>query len=342
MIVVSFCLPNLFGLSRASNKWVFNMNYKYIGIISILLIISIFTYNTFTYVESKNTITISGAWALYPMMIKWSEEYQKINPNVRIEISAGGAGKGMVDALAGLVDIGMVSREIYPEEINRGAFWVSVVKDAVISTVNRDNPILEDILEKGIKRSIFIDIYVHGNITTWGQVIGNPKITDEIHLYTRSDSCGAAETWANYMGYRQEDLKGIAVYGDPGVAEAVKNDRLGIGFNNINYAYDAKTNLPVEGLMIVPLDLNEDGEVNENEDFYENRNSIINAIIIGAYPSPPARELNLVTKDSFTGATKDFVRWILTEGQNYALETGYVPLSSERCAEWLKTLEGQK
>lgn len=48
----------------------------------------------------NGTITISGAWALYPMMIRWSEEYQKLYPDIMFDISAGGAGKGMADALA--------------------------------------------------------------------------------------------------------------------------------------------------------------------------------------------------------------------------------------------------
>ena len=59
-------------------------------------------------------ISISGAFALYPMTVKWAEEFRKIHPGVRIDISAGGAGKGIADALSGMVEIGMVSREINP------------------------------------------------------------------------------------------------------------------------------------------------------------------------------------------------------------------------------------
>ena len=39
------------------------------------------------------TLSLSGAWALYPMALKWVEEFQKINPKVRIDVQAGGAGK---------------------------------------------------------------------------------------------------------------------------------------------------------------------------------------------------------------------------------------------------------
>ncbi|MBC8449642.1 MAG: phosphate ABC transporter substrate-binding protein, partial [Chloroflexi bacterium] len=58
--------------------------------------------------ELSGTITVSGAWALYPMMVRWGEEFHTLHPYVQFDISAGGAGKGMADALAGAVDIGMV------------------------------------------------------------------------------------------------------------------------------------------------------------------------------------------------------------------------------------------
>ena len=130
--------------------------------------------------ELKGTITVSGAWALYPMMVSWGEEFQNLHPGVRFDISAGGAGKGMADALAGAVDIGMVSREIYPEEIEKGAFWVSITKDAVFCSLNEQNPVWEELSQKGVSRETFIGIFVSGEITTWGQVVGRPEVTDPI------------------------------------------------------------------------------------------------------------------------------------------------------------------
>ena len=86
--------------------------------------------------DLSGTITISGAWALYPLVVRWGEEYQALHPGVQFDISAGGAGKGMADALSKAVDMGMVSREIYPAEVEKGAFGVPVAKDAVFPTVS--------------------------------------------------------------------------------------------------------------------------------------------------------------------------------------------------------------
>jgi len=279
----------------------------------------------------EGTITISGAWALYPLMVRWGEEFQKVYPDVRLDISAGGAGKGLADALAGAVDIGMVSREISPEEEAKGAFWIAVVKDAVFPTISAANPVWDDMQQKGLSREVFQGIFISGEITTWGQAVGRPEITDPIHVFTRSDACGAAETWAKYLGAQQEDLLGIAVYGDPGLLDAVIKDPLAIGFNNLNYAYDMDTGLPVEGARVAPIDANDDGQADADE-IYLTKEQAVNAVATNRYPSPPARDLNLVTRGQPDGLTATFISWILTDGQAFVDEAGYIALPSERLA----------
>ncbi|MEZ4519885.1 MAG: substrate-binding domain-containing protein [Chloroflexota bacterium] len=88
-------------------------------------------------------LNVSGAFALFPMMTVWAEEYSAVTPSVTFDVQGGGAGKGMTDVLAGAVDIAMVSRDLRQEEIDQGAFGVPVTIDAVVPTVNANNPYLE-------------------------------------------------------------------------------------------------------------------------------------------------------------------------------------------------------
>ena len=286
----------------------------------------------------KGTISLSGAWALYPMAVRWAEEFRKIYPDVRIDLSAGGAGKGITDALNDMVDMGMVSREIYKEEINKGAYPIAVTKDAVVPVINASNPSVNTILSKGLRKDAGNNIWITGMYKTWAQAFGI-KGTTPIHVYTRSDACGAAEVWAKYFGKKQEDLLGSGVYGDPGLALAVKKDPLGIGFNNIGYAYDSKTKKQLSGIRVLPIDINNDGRIAPDENFYDSMDDLITAIANGKYPSPPARELYFVTN----GKPKKelvikFLSWILTEGQKYVNESGYITLSKEKIAGELKRI----
>lgn len=277
----------------------------------------------------SGNITISGAFALYPMMTRWAEEYQKIHPNVTFDVSGGGAGKGMTDALSGAVDIGMVSRSVTDEETAQGAYTIPVVKDAVFPVVNAQNPVADKLKAQGINQEMFVKIFVTAEVTTWGEVVGDPSITDEIHVYTRSDSCGAADIWAKFLGGKQDDLQGIGVDGDPGLLQAVITDPLGIGYNNLGYAFDLTTGLFTEGALIVPIDINNDGVANEDE-VADSLEKAVELIKAEKYPEPPARVENLVTNGKPTGLVADFINWILTDGQQYVSEAGYVQLPEDQ------------
>jgi len=278
--------------------------------------------------EPAGTITASGAFALYPLMVRWGEEYSKLHPAVKFDISAGGAGKGMTDALGGQVDLGMVSRSIKPEEEQQGAYWVSVVKDAVFPAINAKNPVLSDLLVKGVTHDQMVDVFLTGKIKTWGELVGRPEIKDEIHVYTRSDSAGAADAWAKFLGKAQEDLKGIGVFGDPGLMDAVVKDPLGIGYNNLGYAYDPTTGQQVAGSVVLPLDVNKNGKADADE-VYDTKAKAVQGVATGKYPSPPARALNVVTKNKPTGLVQDFILWTLTDGQKFVESAGYVALPQD-------------
>lgn len=278
--------------------------------------------------SSSGTISISGAFALYPLAVKWGEEYQKIHPDVTFDIQGGGAGKGMADVLTETVDIGMVSREINPEELQRGALAIPVAKDAVIPTINEKNPYVAQIYKRGITKEEFRKIWIESSITSWNDLLKNGA-KEKIAVYTRSDAAGAPETWAKFLGGKQENLKGIGVFGDPGLTQIVARNIFAVGFNNVNYLYDISTRKPFAGVRPLPIDVNGNGRLDNNENFYRTLDELNAAIAKGKYPSPPARDLYFVTK----GKTKNqlvqrFLDWVLTDGQQFVAQAGYVEIKN--------------
>lgn len=289
--------------------------------------------------ELRGTIAVSGAFALYPMMTLWAEEFTNLHPDVQFDVQGGGAGKGMTDTLAGAVDIGMISRAIKPEEEAQGAYWVAVAKDAVFPIVAANNPFLPDLVSKGISQETFHKIFITGEIKTWGEVIGKPEVAEEIHVYTRSDSCGAGEQWALFSGGKaQADLLGIGVNGEPALVDTVGKDSLGIGYSNLNSTFDAASGDLVPGIVVPPIDIDGNGAADAGE-YYPSKAQAVTAIADGTYPSPPARFENLATKGKPTGLSLAFITWILTDGQQYLDAAGYVPLSAEQLTESLEKLK---
>jgi phosphate transport system substrate-binding protein len=287
----------------------------------------------------RGTIAVSGAFALYPMMTVWAEEFSKLHPDVHFDVQGGGAGKGMTDTLAGAVDIGMISRAIRPEEEDQGAFWVAVAEDAVFPIVSSQNPVFEDLMAAGIQQPVFEGIFITGNIKTWGQVVGKPEITDEIHVYTRADACGAGEQWALFSGGKiQSDIQGVGVNGEPALVDTVAKDPLGIGYANLNSSFDLSSGKPVDGIGVAPIDANENAQADADE-YFQTKDLAVSAIADGAYPSPPARFENIATRGKPQGLVLTFINWILTDGQQYLSQAGYVPLPADKLAESLAKLK---
>jgi phosphate transport system substrate-binding protein len=288
--------------------------------------------------EWEGAISISGAFALYPLTAKWAEEFQKINPKVRIDISAGGAGKGMADALSGMVDLGVFSRGITDAEKAQGCWWLAVTKDAVLPTINAENPWIDQIRKTGISHEQFEKIFITGEIVKWKELFKDGE-DKQINIYTRSDACGAAQMWGEYLGKDQESLIGVGVFGDPGMADAVKNDIYSLGFNNVIYVYDLKTRKCYDKMDVIPIDLNSDGMINTDEDFYSTIDDVTFATKSGRYPSPPARDLYFVSKGKPANPVViEFLKWILTDGQQYVEEAGYVNLAEEKINQELTKL----
>ena len=326
--------------------------------IFIVVILCAVVFSGCTSQQGSNTIKIEGAFALEPMMNNWTFEYHKLHQNITFDINANGAGLGMADLLnRNGVDIEMDSKDVNATEKQRGAFWVDVAKDAVVATINQNNPFIDTILARGITKQQFKSIFITGNITTWEQLVGitNASHNHTIVVYTRSDVAGSADTWAKYMGkYTQNDIGShvepsnrlSAVNGDNSLAAAIQRDQNGIGYNNIGYVYtkriDSKTVVPADGIRPVPIDINGNGTLETREQVYANRSSLVTAINKGIYPSPPARLEHLVAYQNFTGAVKEFVYWILTDGQQYVLDNGYVPLPQVTIDQQIQILQTGK
>ncbi|MBK6539165.1 MAG: substrate-binding domain-containing protein [Ignavibacteria bacterium] len=86
------------------------------------------------------------------MAVKWADEYKKTHPEIQIHISAGGAGKGMTDALSGMVDLGMVSRSISKEETDKGAWYIASSKGCCPSHHKFRKSCIKRSSDQGIKK----------------------------------------------------------------------------------------------------------------------------------------------------------------------------------------------
>ncbi|GMG98011.1 substrate-binding domain-containing protein [Tepidimicrobium xylanilyticum] len=107
-------------------------------------------------------IVVAGSTSVTPLMEKFVEAYQKLNPDVSIEIQSTGSSAGMQSAMQGTANIGMASRELKESELKE-LKNVVVALDGIAIIVNNNNP--TDNLSIDQIKSIYM-----GEITNWNEI----------------------------------------------------------------------------------------------------------------------------------------------------------------------------
>jgi len=110
----------------------------------------------------SGTIRVGGSTSVEPLMQAMRQEYIALNPGIEIEISGGGSGTGISEAISGVIDIGMSSRALRDTEVDE-LIDIYIALDGVAIIVNPNNPI--DNMSIDQVRDIFT-----GEITRWSDL----------------------------------------------------------------------------------------------------------------------------------------------------------------------------
>lgn len=114
----------------------------------------------FAGVRGEGTVKIAGSSSVSPVIERLAEEYEKINPNVNVEVNTNDSSTGMNSTAEGIVDIGMASRELKESEIEKGLTGIAIAKDGIAVVINKENTVTDITLEQ--LKSIYT-----GEVTTW-------------------------------------------------------------------------------------------------------------------------------------------------------------------------------
>lgn len=124
--------------------------------------ISMDTTQSYTATNMSGTVTLAGSTSVAPLMNVLADEYEALNPNVKIEIQESGSTAGIQSATEGAVDIAMSSRALKDDEL-KTLKPQQIALDGIAVIVNKANKI-DNITTDQIKQ-----IYT-GEITAWDDV----------------------------------------------------------------------------------------------------------------------------------------------------------------------------
>ncbi|MFH1464387.1 MAG: substrate-binding domain-containing protein [Pseudomonadota bacterium] len=278
-------------------------------------------------------LSLSGAWALYPLAVRWADAFSALHPGVHVHVSAGGSGKGAVDVLDGFVDLGMLSRAPSAEEQAHGAWAVPVARDAVVLIASDGNPALEELRRRGISHREAAALYGGGIAEPAWAMLAPTTGAGRLRPYTRADACGTDKVFAAWLALDPDSLAGVGVFGDPGLVDVVRRDPWGLGYTNASMAYDPGSGRPVSGVAVLPVDLDDDDAIATGEAACADLVTLDAAAATGRYPAGLVRDLWLVAR----GEPRDpllraFLGWVLGDGQAVVAEAGHIALAPEALA----------
>jgi phosphate transport system substrate-binding protein len=278
--------------------------------------------------ELRGSFSISGAYALYPLISRLADEFMIIHPGVKIEVTKIGTGEGVTNLLAGKSQLAMISRPLTDEELGAGIWVIPVAKDGVAPIVNQKNPFIEKLLNQGISPDEFMHIFPSGKKVTWGEIL-DTNAKDKIAVYTRADESGAADIWAAFIYKKASDLRGIGITGDDEMIKSIQDDPLAIGFCNFSYAFDVSTGERKKDIQIIPTDLDFDNKIDRVEVPFRNLEEAHRSLWLGFFPEQLCRELTLGSLGKPTDpAIVEFLHYVLSEGQSSVRKIGFCPLNN--------------
>ena len=262
-----------------------------------------------------------GSDTMNNLMTFWAEDFNRLYPNVKVQIEGKGSSTAPPALIVGSAQIGPMSRGMKPTEVDafekKYGYKPTQIRsslDALAAYVNKDNPI------KGLSfpqlDAIFSMTRKGGHkedITSWGQLGLSGEWTNRpISLFGRNSASGTYGYFKEHALFKGDYKSTVKEQpGSASVVQGVTEDRYSIGYSGIGYkTSDVRT---------VPL-------TKEGNSYKE---AVIENVLDGSYPL--ARFLyvyiNKNPSQPLDPLVREFVKYILSkEGQEVVVKDGYVPL----------------
>lgn len=247
---------------------------------------------------ARNQLVLTGSSTVAPLASELGKRFEMLHAGVRIDVQTGGSSRGVADARRQLADIGMVSRELKPQEHDLLAF--TIARDGIGIIVHRDNPV------SSLSDEQIVAIYT-GRVENWMDVGGSDA---EITVVNKAEGRSTLELFLGYFDLESADIQADVVIGDneQGIKTVAGNVNA-IGYVSIGTAeYDATHGVAIK---LLPL-----GDVAASIENVRN----------GSYPL--SRPLNFVTRSKPQGLAKEFIEFARSAAvHDIVKEQYFVPLA---------------
>ncbi|SCI20643.1 Phosphate-binding protein pstS precursor [uncultured Clostridium sp.] len=242
--------------------------------------------------SSSSKVTVSGSTSVGSPMEKLAEAFEEKNEGIKVEVQQLGSSAGIKNAIEGVSEIGMSSRDLKDEEKSSGLKETIIATDGIAVITNSANNVTDLTLDQ------VRDIYT-GKITNWKDVGGNDA---PIVVVSREDGSGTRDGFQEKVGFESEELVSDATISDGSgnIKSTVEGNENAIGYISFGYVDEKVNSVKIDGVEI-------------NHETIANNEYVI------------ARPFILVNKDGISDNAQSLIDFILSdEGQSILEEKGFI------------------
>ena len=188
---------------------------------------------------SNVTVSISGSTSVGPLAEKLAAKYAE-EDNTNIEINQIGSSAGITNAISGVSEIGMSSRDLKEEEVANGLNEVVIAYDGIVVVTHPSNKV-KDLTMEQIKQ-IFT-----GEVTNWNELGGDDM---EIVVVSREDGSGSRDAFQEIVDYSSGELirNAIIASGNGNIKTTVANNKHAVGFISFEYIDESISTIDINGV----------------------------------------------------------------------------------------------
>jgi ABC-type phosphate transport system substrate-binding protein len=278
--------------------------------------------------EKQGVILIKSVKFALPLVEQWVSGYAKVNPDTRIVVAD-------KDANSEEIDIQLSVSDIQRDSLYANRFSSLVGRYAILPIAGKNNVLLDDFNKKKLNSKRLKELFFEKDILDDDYAPEKDKYNATV--YSGNNISSITQPFADHFGYESSKLKGKKISGDDiYLINAVQKDETGVSFNNLNYIYDLNSRHLKNEIAILPLDLKKE----YNEVLAE---SDLDKLIVLLEEKPieliPVEEISFIIQNQVDPDVKNFLQWVLSEGQAYNHQFGFLNLDEKTLNQQKKQIE---
>lgn len=193
----------------------------------------------------SGTVVITGSTSVEKIIVDMIDEFQAMNPDVKVNYTGTGSSAGIQDAIDGVNTLGASSRQLKDEEVAAGLTPDVFAYDGIAVVVHPSNEVSD------IKLEDLAKVY-NGEITNWNELGGKDG---EIVVVSREGSSGTRDAFEELIGL--EDAGGLSegatvIEGNGNVQTSVAGNENAIGYVSFSFINETVKGLTIDGTPATP------------------------------------------------------------------------------------------